>query len=351
MNIIRFLHERLSRLRARLGRNPLLLLLPLAALGAAALGARDPGDPPGTSPLPDRPLYVDPNSPAHRQAEEWSKKRPQDARLMRRIADQPTALWMGEWTRDIRPAVDRLVTTITGAGALPLFVAYNIPARDCGLHSAGGARDAEAYRAWIRDFAGGIRRRHSIVILEPDAVAGMDCLPAPAQEERLALIAEAVQVLSKAGASVYIDAGNPKWIPAEEMAARLRRAGIEQARGFSLNVSNFHGTPENIAYGERLSRALGGKHFVIDTSRNGVGENVADNWCNPSGQALGVEPTTQTGHPLVDAYLWIKTPGESDGACRGGPQAGQWWGDYALALSRMAATLSGMMPNVAAGER
>lgn len=69
----------------------------------------------------------------------------------------------------------------------------------------------------------------------------------------------------------------------------------------------------------------------------------------PGAGPLGVEPTTQTGHPLVDAYLWIKTPGESDGECGGGPRAGQWWAEYALGLSRMAETLAGVMPSVGGG--
>ncbi|MCW2873942.1 glycoside hydrolase family 6 protein, partial [Actinacidiphila oryziradicis] len=38
----------------------------------------------------------------------------------------------------------------------------------------------------------------------------------------------------------------------------------------------------------------------------------------------------------VDAYLWVKRPGESDGSCRGAPPAGQWWSDYALRLARAA---------------
>ncbi|MFI2791482.1 glycoside hydrolase family 6 protein, partial [Kitasatospora sp. NPDC018614] len=45
-------------------------------------------------------------------------------------------------------------------------------------------------------------------------------------------------------------------------------------------------------------------------------------------------PTTRTADPLVDAYLWIKRPGESDGTCKGGPKAGQWWETYALELAR-----------------
>ncbi|MFG2519105.1 glycoside hydrolase family 6 protein [Streptomyces sp. NPDC048527] len=44
-------------------------------------------------------------------------------------------------------------------------------------------------------------------------------------------------------------------------------------------------------------------------------------------------PTTLTGDDTLDAYLWIKRPGESDGTCRGGPSAGQWWPQYALGLA------------------
>jgi endoglucanase len=118
------------------------------------------------------------------------------------------------------------------------------------------------------------------------------------------------------------------------MASYLLQAGIERADGFSLNVSNFVTTRSNIIYGIRISRRVGGKHFVIDTSRNGLGSN--GEWCNPEGRAIGAWPTLSTGHELVDAFLWIKVPGESDGKCNGGPKAGEWWADYALGLVRRA---------------
>jgi endoglucanase len=78
---------------------------------------------------------------------------------------------------------------------------------------------------------------------------------------------------------------------------------------------------------------------VIDTSRNGNGPAPSgpagnEHWCNPAGRKLGDLPTTTTGVPLADAYLWIKRPGESDGACgNDAPPAGQWFPDYALALA------------------
>jgi endoglucanase len=295
-----------------------------------------------TNPFAGQTLYVDPLSPARRQAETWRRSRPVDAALIERIASAPTARWFNGWGRNTKRDVDQAVATITRSGALPVFVAYNIPNRDCGSFSAGGAARADAYRRWMDDFGNGIAGRRSIVILEPDALAGMDCLAAAQRQERLALIREAVRTLNAQRASVYLDAGHARWHPAATMAGRLREAGIAEAQGFALNVSNVQGTSANIAYGEQLSRLVGGKHFIVDTSRNGAPVTDPRLWCNPRGRALGVVPTTNTGHPLVDAFLWVKVPGESDGTCGGGPASGKWWADYALELSRMAATLSGV---------
>src|SRR5581483_5820819 len=251
-------------------------------------------------------------SDAKRQADTWRRSRPQDAALMDRIARQPSARWFGEWIGNIQREVNQAVSTITATGALPVFVAYDIPNRDCGSYSAGGAGGADAYRRWISDFARGVAGRSAIVILEPDALAGMDCLSAPLRDERLSLLRGAVTSLKAQAASVYIDAGNARWQPAALIAARLQQAGIAMADGFSLNVSNFQATSLNVAYGEQVSRLTGGAHFIIDTSRNGIPTTDAGQWCNPRGRALGVVPTTNTGHPLIDAFLWIKQPGESD---------------------------------------
>jgi endoglucanase len=278
-------------------------------------------------------LYVDPSSPAKRQADAWRRSRPADAALMDKIAQQPLAQWVGGWNVDIGRDVADAVSRITGARALPIFVAYNIPGRDCGQYSAGGANGSNAYKKWIREFANGLGNRRAVVVLEPDALAGMTCLSPALQQERFDLIHDAVQVLKAHGAAVYIDAGHARWVAPAEMANRLNRAGIAEADGFSLNISNFLSTSVNIAYGTEVSKRVGGKHFIIDTSRNGQNLTSAGNWCNPTGQRVGAAPTTRTGNPLVDAFLWIKTPGESDGTCGGGPAAGKWLAEYALGLA------------------
>jgi endoglucanase len=164
----------------------------------------------------------------------------------------------------------------------------------------------------------------------------MDCLPAAAQSERLGLLRDAVQILKKApGAKVYLDGGHPAWKPADVMTERLLQAGVIAADGFALNVSNFQTLETNISYGRTLRSRLG-KNFVIDTSRNGRGPDPDGVWCNPRSRALGLAPTLQTGTEGVDAYLWVKRPGESDGSCNGGPGAGQWWREIALEMAREA---------------
>lgn len=284
------------------------------------------------NPLDGAKLYVDPNSDAWRQAHAWREVRPADAAHMERIAAQPAAAWIGDWGGSVRDVVSRRVRQITSAGALPVLVAYNIPHRDCGSYSRGGSKTAAAYRKWIREFASGLAGREAVIILEPDALPAMKCLPAAGQKERLELIRDAVGVLKAEGAAVYIDAGHSGWLRPEKVAPLLASAGIANADGFSLNVSNFRGTAENIAYGAKVSKLVGGKHMIIDTSRNGKGSN--GEWCNPRGRALGETPTVRTRHSLVDAFLWIKLPGQSDGTCGGGPSAGKWWADYALELAR-----------------
>jgi endoglucanase len=99
----------------------------------------------------------------------------------------------------------------------------------------------------------------------------------------------------------------------------------------------------NAWYAANMGTAVATTHFVIDTSRNGQGPNSmstfanppfnqpaavvstlqSGNWCNPPGSGVGLRPAAKTGTPLLDAYVWVKIPGESDGQCdaAGGPRA------------------------------
>lgn len=286
------------------------------------------------NPFSGAKLYVNSNNDAARTVREWSSSRPADAEQMKKISTAPEVTWLGGWYSDIGSAVKNKMTEVKAQGALPVFVAYNIPQRDCGQYSAGGVGSADEYRNWIRNIANAIGSDKAVVIMEPDALTLTDCLGSRVSE-RYQLMKDAIGILkSKPNIAVYLDAGHSGWIAADEMANRLRSAGVEQTNGFSLNTSNFYTTQDNIAYGEKVSSKIGGKHFVIDTGRNGNGPTADRQWCNPSGRALGAKPTANTGHSLVDAYLWVKGPGGSDGNCNGAPSAGVWWPEYALDMAR-----------------
>ena len=278
---------------------------------------------------------MNPYSNAKASADAWRTTRPADATQMDKIATQSTARWIGNWNTNVQADVNTATTTITSAGKLPVFVAYNIPQRDCGGFSGSNSTSAQAYRDWITAFANGIGARKAVVILEPDALAAMDCLSATDQQLRLDLLSYAVQVFAAKGSiAVYLDAGHSHWKSAATIAQRLVSAGIAKAQGFSLNVSNFYLTSDITSYGTQVSALVGGKHFIIDTGRNGLGPAADGQWCNPAGRAIGQRPTSSTGNALIDAYLWIKTPGESDGSCNGAPSAGTWMPEYALGLAQ-----------------
>lgn len=273
---------------------------------------------------------------ARRRAE---RENAEEARLLAKIADTPQAKWFGEWSSDVEITAGNYVGAASKRGKVALLVAYNIPNRDCGQYSAGGAEAPQSYRDWIAALAKGIDSRRAIVVLEPDALAHLtECLSPTDQEVRLQLLSEAVETLTALPrVAVYLDAGHSRWVPADEMAERLKRAGIEHARGFALNTSNYIADDELIAYGDRIVSSLGETHYIIDSSRNGRGPTEDLQWCNPAGRALGRPPTADTGHPHLDAYAWLKAPGESDGECAGGPPAGQWFHERALEMARNAA--------------
>lgn len=237
--------------------------------------------------------------------------------------------------------------------------------------------------------------------------------PATAANERFEQFNYAVDKLkSMPNTAVYLDGTHSSWLGVGDAAKRLVRAGVQRADGFFVNVSNYELTSHLEKYGTWMAKCIhygtnaaeGGwrvghfewcasqyfpatasdfstwaltdawyadnvdnaanpptaqslKHFVIDTSRNGKGPwsppaatySDAQVWCNPPGRGLGDRPTTMTGNELLDAKLWIKVPGESDGACTRGaigpgdpergmidPAAGAWFKEQAAELVTLA---------------
>lgn len=269
-------------------------------------------------------FFYDANSCTAKAAQQLARDYPEDKDLFEQVARQPTAMWLGEWSqpRDVA----WVMAAARARGEIPVFVFYNIPDRDCSGFSSGGAEDTGAYRLWVSDTLSEFDGQEVWVIVEPDALAlSTACLGDTEVGERFELIAWTAEELEAAGAQVYLDIGHSDWLTPDEAAGLLSSAGVENARGFSLNVSNFQPTADCEDYGVLVAELLNGwnPRFVIDTSRNGNGPSPDGQWCNPAGRALGTFPTSFSQQPLADAYLWVKVPGESDGECNGGPPAGE----------------------------
>jgi endoglucanase len=371
-----------------------------------------------------------------------------DAALLTAMVANGHAVWFtGGTPTEVQKQVKKTMRLAHAQHAVPVLVAYNLPFRDCGQYSAGGAVNTADYEAWIDAFAAGIGTGKALVILEPDGlgiipynnhVIGKDLVgndvigmewcqpdltgtgltPETANAARYEQLNYAVTRLGQqANVSVYLDGTHSAWLGVGDIAQRLVKAGVQRAEGFFLNVSNYQFTANSIQYGTWISQCIasgsyggcpnqyynggplpaqiavllgewqggalspygvwsdsttqananlntsglnlryaaypaGKTHFVIDTSRNGQGPwSGTLDWCNPPGRGLGIAPTTNTGsNALVDAYLWVKVPGESDGSCArpaGGttdvewgnivdPAAGAWFPQQALQLAQLA---------------
>lgn len=283
------------------------------------------------NPFADAPVLVDPDTQAARAA---AAATGEDRRLLRRLADTPTATWLTPEAVGVSRVEERareIAVRAREADAVALLVLYGIPDRDCsGQESAGGISAAE-YRDWVAAVADGVRGiGRTAVVLEPDALADLDACPDPTG--RTTLLADAVDLLVDADVTTYLDAGHSGWVDPREMAGRLEDAGVGRARGFATNVAFYADDVVERAYAGAVADSLGGGHYVIDTGRNGSGAD--GQWCNPTGRSLGRPPGPGDGR--LDAWLWVKPPGESDGECGGGPPAGTWWTDRALELARAA---------------
>lgn len=340
-------------------------MLILALLGLQALRPEEPAavSTPQLNPFAGHALWAAPY-PAADDAVAALRAAGQRAQADRvaRLAQQPRGLWLDNPAAEpgpLRDYVADLTRTALAGGQVPVFVIYGIPHRDVTEGGNGGARDGATYRGWVDTIAAGIIAGRSeagaasgagatggggaaarstapgtAVILEPDALAQLDQLPRAEQPTRLALLDDAVGRLAAIpGVGVYVDAGHSDWLPAPVMAERLARVGVSRARGFALNVSNYGATADQRSYGTRLAGLLGGKHYVIDTSRNGAGPDPGGQWCNPPGRRVGAIPDPR-GDGDLDATLWVKPPAESDGVCAPGqPVAGTFWTARAVELT------------------
>lgn len=253
-------------------------------------------------------LYVDPDNPGMN----WYNSHRADPRaetIRSRIAGQSTARWVGPG--DISGWVGNYVNAATAAGKLPQLVAYAIPDRDCGGHSGGGEPNTASYLAWAQRFAQAVGDRPAVLFLEPDST--MLCW----NQDKVTQLRGAIDRFNQYAPRtwVYLDAGDGRWNPPSTIAPRIQQVGLKGVRGVSLNISNYN-TEATIRafmsdFNSRIGRSV---PFVFDVSRNGNGPDAAGNWCNPAGRKIGA-PATAGGGNGLDATLWMKFPGVSDGNC------------------------------------
>jgi endoglucanase len=254
--------------------------------------------------------------------------------LASKIFEHPQSFWYGDNPKKPKKHMEKSIRRLLNRAhpQLPIFVIYNIPNRDVGQYSKGGAENREKYIDFIHRFAKGIGEDSPIIIYEPDALPHSTLLSEEEQEWRLSLMNESLDILtSKCNGLVYVDVGHSSWLKPQQVGDLLNKVSNEKVKGFSVNVCNYRTNDECLRWALRICRIRKKDTFVIDTSRNGCGP-LDTEWCNPKGRGLGNPPSTNTEHKKCDAYLWIKIPGESDGKCNGGPKAGKFWGKQAESL-------------------
>lgn len=320
-----------SRLRRPQATLTAILVTAMIAVGAwLATGSASAGTLSGT-------LYRDPNSAVAL----WVAANPNDSRtsaIRDKIASQPAARWLASFNLStVQSEVSAHIGTANNAGQVPVLSVYEIPNRDCGGASAGGAPDLTQYQNWISLFSQALGTRLVIIILETDSLALTTCLNSTQLAARNQAISTAVQTIKarNANAKVYLDGGHSAWNSAADQANRLRAAGVQFADGFYTNVSNFNSTANEANYGRAILSALSsagisGKRQVIDTSRNG---GASGDWCadDNTDRRLGQYPTLNTGDANIDGYLWVKPPGEADGCSF---QAGSFQPQLAFSLTQ-----------------
>ncbi|GAA2858260.1 glycoside hydrolase family 6 protein [Nonomuraea rubra] len=269
----------------------------------------------------DSAFYVDPQT----NAAKWVAATRTTARtpvIRDRIAAVPQGRWFATYDPStVRSQVDAYVGAAAAAGKIPIMAVYAMPNRDCGGPSAGGAPDHTAYRAWIvRDRGRVWRAAPPPSVLEPDALGDHDQLherlgAGPGEGLHRPTAGKRFKQASSQ-AKVYFDIGHDGWL--SRLGGRLqagRRDVANSADGLAVNTSNYRATPglvlvrEEHHRGDRRVPAEGGHRHQPQRQRP-----VRQRVVRPGGPRHGpLEAPRRRADPAIDAYLWVKPPGEADG--------------------------------------
>jgi endoglucanase len=337
---------------------PVLLL----GLAAAAVGAGHaaPAGSADANPLAGMRFYNDPDSPSWHQYRAYRHAgKAHKAALVYRIAREPKSVWVGRFTRpNFRVKVRRIFEAAHAQGAPPILTVLRAQSTGCSsTYDGGGPAEDARTREWYRSLAHTIGFDRVVIAFEPDSLGTIDCQARSRRAARYRLLRYGVETLSRnPNATIYIEAGASDWEGAGRMAKKLRRVGIGKVRGFMLNATHYDWTRANIRFGLKVSRLVGGKHFVINTAENGRGpvhKRAANGrritvWCNPPKRGLGPPPTTNTSDSRVDAYLWINRPGYAQ-LCQGRKIG--WYPPRALSYAKYATSWESPPPGTKNGFR
>ncbi|KAH4084079.1 glucanase [Parastagonospora nodorum] len=304
-----------------------------------------------------------------------------------KVAQIGTFMWI-----DTRAKIDIVEDTIKDVPCdqIAALVIYDLPGRDCAAKASNGelpVGSLETYKTEYIDPIVAIFKKYPNIaialVIEPDSLpnlvtnANLQTCKDSAEGYRKG-VAYALKSLNLPNIAMYIDAGHGGWLGwndnlkpgAKELATVYKDAGSpKQVRGVSTNVAGWNAydlspgefskatdAQYNKAQNEKLfvsmfspelkSAGMPGQ-AIIDTARNGVTglRKEWGDWCNVKGAGFGVRPTGNTGNTLVDAFVWVKPGGESDGtsdssatrydsfcgkddAFKPSPEAGQWHQAY-----------------------
>ncbi|CAI4211034.1 unnamed protein product [Parascedosporium putredinis] len=318
------------------------------------------------------------------------------AEKAKQVAEIPSFQWLSA-----RP------TTPVPTPYAGLFVIYNFPDRDCSAKASDGElhlddNGLERYQTEYIDPIAELVKEYddirTIFVYEPDGLANLvtnleDSQPkcqGAAEAYHLSTV-YAMETLNFDNVALYVDGGHAGWLgwpgnlnlTAEVFGNAFKEAGKPKSvRGVATNVSNYNAvlqrdrapayTDPNPNWDEsRFHEALAPfleehefpAHFIVDTGRSGVqpaGRESWGNWCNIKETGFGIRPSSNTPTELLDAFVWVKPGGESDGTsdeeavrydtmCSSNssvipaPEAGDWFQDYFEMLINNANPLQGLL--------
>jgi cellulose 1,4-beta-cellobiosidase len=353
-----------------------------------------------SNPFAGAHFYVDPTYVA--KVESSMKDAPGDAALLKKVKSFPTAIWLDAIKRvgTVSKTLDDSMAQEKKEGqpVVTVFAVYDLPDRDCAAVASNGeltvanGGEKRYQKEFIDKVAAAFKahpKQRIVVVIEPDSLPNIATnlsIPkcAAAESAYRHSVAYAVKALAMPNVSLYLDAAHAGWLGWSKNREKIAKifsevlaeaGGSDKIRGFATNVANYDTLtpgdlakleptdpcPDELTYVKILDASLTeagitGKGFLIDTSRNGRAgiRTKAGSWCNVKGAGLGERPQASPA-ALVDAYFWIKPPGDADGGSdsakpgfdencgpkapdseQGSPRAGAWFGKYFVELVKNA---------------